>query len=530
MSSAGFSMVASADGEPPPPLISPRPIGVPSSPSGGSEPPSGRPHIGAWLFILLFLAALIAGGYFLFSAALRLFPEAAEEEDPPPPAEAAQDPAPRERDPLAEPEETPPRPPPQPPRDSALQRAERQRAEELLLEVLTLRQTLDTGGAEMWGGAAFADARRFSDAADEALLREDYLDAAENYRRALRRLESVEARMPEAFETLLREGRAALARTDGDAARRYFDAARRIDPQHAEAEQGYRRAQTVEQVASLVRAGEGKEAAGRLPLALADFQEALRLDPLSEEAAAGVQRISVEIRQAEFRELMSQGLVALRAGQLDRAEQLIRQARDIEPDATAVREAMQQVDEARKAQRIRELDVAARAAETREDWASARRDYAEILDINPLIRSAQEGRDRAAERLHVIAEMNHFLEDADRLTTPEGRDRGLRAKAMGERLGPAGPAWNEKFEKFEALVARATAPVRVTIQSDGQTSVDIFRVGRLGRVTSREILLAPGTYTVVGHRPGFRDTRLTLTVPVGGEPFAFEVISRDPIR
>jgi hypothetical protein len=190
---------------------------------------------------------------------------------------------------------------------------------------------------------------------------------------------------------------------------------------------------------------------------------------------------------------------------------------------------MQQVSEARKAQRIRDLDVAARAAEAREDWTSARRYYAEILEINPLIRSAQQGRDRAAERLQVLAEMDFFFADPARLASPEGRERGLRARAMGQRIGPGGVGWNETFERFEALVARATAPVRVTLRSDGQTSVDVYRVGRFGRMTEKQIEVPPGVYTVVGHRPGYRDTRLTLSVPVGSGPLQLEVICRDPI-
>ena len=329
---------------------------------------------------------------------------------------------------------------------------------------------------------------------------------------------------------MLRDGNEALARGDGETARRSFDAARRIDPDHPQAQTGYRRAQTIEQVTALVMAGSQKEAVGRFSLALADFQEALRLDALSPEADAGVQRVSAEIRQTECRDSMSQGLAALRAGDLDRAESLIRKARDIEPAASAVREAMQQVSEARQAQRIRDLDMAARAAETREDWTSVREYYAEVLEINPLIRSAQEGRDRAVERLHVLAEMALFVADPDQLTSPEGRARGLRAQAIGRRIGPAGPGWNERFEQFEALLERATAPVRVTLRSDGQTAIDVYRVGRFGRLTEREMEVPPGMYTVVGHRPGFRDTRLTLNIPVGSGPLEIEVICRDPIR
>jgi len=55
------------------------------------------------------------------------------------------------------------------------------------------------------------------------------------------------------------------------------------------------------------------------------------------------------------------------------------------------------------------------------------------------------------------------------------------------------------------------------------TTVKIFHVGVLGQFTSQQLELRPGTYTVVGSRPGYRDVRQTLTVKPGPQQQAVDI-------
>ena len=48
--------------------------------------------------------------------------------------------------------------------------------------------------------------------------------------------------------------------------------------------------------------------------------------------------------------------------------------------------------------------------------------------------------------------------------------------------------------------------------SDNVTEVSIYKVGRLGNFMRKEINLRPGTYVIVGSRPGFRDVRVEFRV------------------
>ena len=61
----------------------------------------------------------------------------------------------------------------------------------------------------------------------------------------------------------------------------------------------------------------------------------------------------------------------------------------------------------------------------------------------------------------------------------------------------------------------ARTPVSVTLNSDGETSVVIYRVARLGKFDNHQLDLRPGDYTVVGSRPGYRDVRKVIKVRPG---------------
>ena len=67
-------------------------------------------------------------------------------------------------------------------------------------------------------------------------------------------------------------------------------------------------------------------------------------------------------------------------------------------------------------------------------------------------------------------------------------------------------------------IARADVPVSVALQSDNITQVTIYRVGQLGTFAERSLDLVPGSYTVVGTRPGYRDVRREINVRPGAAP------------
>jgi hypothetical protein len=80
------------------------------------------------------------------------------------------------------------------------------------------------------------------------------------------------------------------------------------------------------------------------------------------------------------------------------------------------------------------------------------------------------------------------------------------------------------------LLAEARTPVSVTLTSDNATEVNLYRVGRQGKFTSRQVTLRPGHYVVVGTRPGYRDVRVEFTLTAGGTAPTVQVQCTEPIN
>ena len=92
-----------------------------------------------------------------------------------------------------------------------------------------------------------------------------------------------------------------------------------------------------------------------------------------------------------------------------------------------------------------------------------------------------------------------------------------------------GPRLQTQINELSKLIRTASKPVEVILRSDNETSVVIYRVGRFGQFLEKKVSLLPGSYTVVGSRPGFRDVRKTLKVQTDDNPITIDIRCEEPI-
>ena len=88
---------------------------------------------------------------------------------------------------------------------------------------------------------------------------------------------------------------------------------------------------------------------------------------------------------------------------------------------------------------------------------------------------------------------------------------------------------NGQVSELGRLLERARVLVPVRLQSDSETEIVIYKVGKLGRFASRDIELRPGVYTVIGVRSGYRDVRRSFRVAPEAGLLQIEVRCEDPI-
>ena len=92
-----------------------------------------------------------------------------------------------------------------------------------------------------------------------------------------------------------------------------------------------------------------------------------------------------------------------------------------------------------------------------------------------------------------------------------------------------GPRLQTQINELSKLIRTASKPAEVILRSDNETSVVIYRVGRFGQFLQKKVSLLPGSYILVGSRPGFRDVRKTLKVQAGNNPITIDIRCEEPI-
>jgi eukaryotic-like serine/threonine-protein kinase len=281
-----------------------------------------------------------------------------------------------------------------------------------------------------------------------------------------------------------------------------------------------------EAVKQRLASAEGLAAAGNLSAALSDFQEALRLNPQSQPAREGLQRVKSRMTAEEFRRWMAEGFAALNAGDLTHAQSRFLKAKALRPEAPEVAEALAQTENRLRTARIETARQKALAADQREDWAGALAAYEEALEIEPTLQFAQQGKERVAALVTLERRIAFFVNQPEVLDSDAQLENAVRLLQELSGAPPLGSRLRAAADKLGALVQTAKSPVRVAVESDSLTDVSVYRVGRIGRFSVRELSLRPGTYIVVGSRDGFRDERLELVVKPGPEPIRVTIVCK----
>jgi len=222
--------------------------------------------------------------------------------------------------------------------------------------------------------------------------------------------------------------------------------------------------------------------------------------------------------ERQYIEAMSSGLAALDNRQWYAAQDAFARASRLRPDAPEVADGLARARAGQRRESVADNLRRARDLEQNEAWHEAEKMYSAVLAIDPESAQALDGRKRTKTRADLDENLEFHLANPGRLSTATIFDDATSALEEALETVPSGPRLERQIARLDAVMKRASTPVAVVLESDASTEVMVYRVGRLGTFTRRELSLKPGTYTVVGSRSGYRDVRLQLIVTPGTRP------------
>jgi len=406
---------------------------------------------------------------------------------------------------------------------------EKEKAEKELMAFLKLKKALDEKGVSEWGGEAYEEMINLSRESDAMLMDHAFSAAAERYAQAGEYAFKLAGSAEFVFQELVEDGRRALEDGNSKAAQENFQTALMIEPSNVPARQSLERAKNMDTVNRLIESGKNHEESSRFAFAHADYQEAMKLDPESGEARQALSRVKEKIEGEQFQTLMSEGLTAFHNGNYQSARTKLLAAKSFRADSREAQDALTQVDEAVRLEKIEKLRQKALAEEGAEDWEQVLKLYLDVLKIDPNISFAVQGKERSIEQIRIAKRIRFFLENPNALESNPQLQNAILLITEADKIQSKGPRLNDRLEELKVLVDAARTPVKVMIESDNLTKVVVYKVGALGRFTFREISLRPGVYTMVGSRDGYKDVRQKINVKHGREAIRVTIICTDKV-
>jgi eukaryotic-like serine/threonine-protein kinase len=257
------------------------------------------------------------------------------------------------------------------------------------------------------------------------------------------------------------------------------------------------------------------EQAGDTAGAIAAYQRALRLDPATGTARAGLARLQARAAGDAYSAAIAQAQAAFARRDYAAAQAAYERAARLRPGAPEVAEGLQQIRRATETRALASTLDRAGEAERNEQWSAALGLYREALKTEPTLSAAQAGVERTEPRAMLDAELQSYLDKPERLYSSAGRDVVRNILERASAVPAPGARLRQQVARMSELLRQAETPIRVALASDNATEVQIYRIGKLGLFEQKDVELMPGRYTVVGTRPGYRDVRRELNLLPG---------------
>ena len=327
----------------------------------------------------------------------------------------------------------------------------------------------------------------------------------------------------------MQAGRAALAAGQVALARAAFERALKLQPLDPGATQGLADAARLERVLTVHSDAIRAEAAGQLQRAVELFSAALKVDASFAPAAAGLARVRAAQAEQQVSLALNEGDAALKAGKLDVAQSAYTDAARLRTDDPRARAGLAGVADARRRLQDARDQQGGLDLERQERWSEAVALYELVVARDAQLQFAQQGLDRSRKRAALAQQLEDFSARPERLAASAVRSSAQQAIDRAQAITGPAPVLGAQVARVRELLAPYAVEVHVEISSDNSTHVFIGTLGDLGVFLSREVILTPGRYTVVGTRAGFRDVRLELNVAPGQRKAALSVLCSERI-
>ncbi|NQZ07143.1 MAG: hypothetical protein HRT35_08275 [Algicola sp.] len=405
--------------------------------------------------------------------------------------------------------------PPDSPWNDAQLAKQRREAQEVLSKILDIQSKLEAKKVQLWAAESFVQAMQAAASGDEQYRQRNFSGAQNNYRSSLTQFESIQAKVDTVYRQQMNQGLKAIDDNQPKIALDSYDLALSLKPDSLDADQGFRRAEVLEEVMALVKSGKHLLKTQKLPAAKEAFEQALALDNKSAPAQQQLATTNQAITDDNFSSAMSQGYAALNQKQYSKAIKSFTTAGKIKPAAKDAQSALVQATNKDIQSNIATYLVEANSLEKQEQWRQANDFYDKMLALDSSVIKARIGAIRTKARAKLDNQLLNTLNSPQRLTSQSVYVQAQKLYQEAVKVQNPGSRLSGQTVQLNTLLNQLTLPISVKFESNNQTDVTLYKFGKLGSFSAKSMDLKPGKYTLVGSRKGYRDVRREFTVMPG---------------
>lgn len=282
------------------------------------------------------------------------------------------------------------------------------------------------------------------------------------------------------------------------------------------------------EVAALLSDLEVAKVENNLPKQIGLLSDIIELDPQRDELNEDLANIKVSYNQQMLAELLENAETALKAKQLNKAQQLVDAAKKIKPNSKGAQSLNTRIAQARAQQGLSSIKRNLEQAAKQDNWEEVAKLSNSALGKYSLDEELKTYQSQAQQVLSAKRALSSFISRPARLA--DNNIREAATKAIQSAFAPSllSPSLQEQIAQVASAVDNYNGPVDIRVKSDGKTYIIVLGVGHVGAHQEKVISLTPGNYILQAKRDGYRNKRLEFVVEAN-TPLTLQLICDEKI-
>ena len=357
--------------------------------------------------------------------------------------------------------------------------------------------------------------QEFEGEAIKAFDRSDFGGAVTAVDKALESAKLLTDAIAEKFRSSFNNAEAAFRNNNPETAREWIDGALRLNGQDAAANSLFDRIAALPDVLRLSQKASEAEVQNQLLALKGYLQQIVQLDPERQGVADQLAKLQVQLKQASYNAYLRQASKYIDSGDTRSARHEVNKATAIYSGRQDTSALLSQINEIERTRRIGVMLTDAQALESQDNWPSALGQYDNILAEDNTNRLAINGREKANKVIFANKRLVNILNRQNRLQDAAVRQRHSEFIDQIRPLSEDSETLANTISTLEQRLALWQQKVKVTVRSDGKSKISVRRVGHVGVIKQKDILLRPGKYDFECSRKGYKSKIIEHIVPPG---------------